>query len=225
MFKSKVRPVVITQYEHGRLAGTLAQLWGNSTFAQPALDFTAFVDGVTLHDWAYGIKDNLAIGQVTEEAWLNVIRKGFARRFDHPTIDIVVKLHLQRLLSLNPSPVRRVLMSQIGTLIKRRLSSEDSGPGLETYKRADKITQLCDMISFDFCFESPRQDTLDLFAQPGSAETTKISYEIRPGGEVRVNPWPFSVPVITGILYAFQRQGYPDELESLVVQYYILPGS
>jgi hypothetical protein len=29
MFKSKTRPTVIPQYEHGRLAGTLAAMWGN----------------------------------------------------------------------------------------------------------------------------------------------------------------------------------------------------
>ena len=32
MFRSKARPIVIPQYEHGRLAGTLAQHWGNDHF-------------------------------------------------------------------------------------------------------------------------------------------------------------------------------------------------
>ena len=29
MFKSKLRPVVVPQWEHEKLAGTLALLWGN----------------------------------------------------------------------------------------------------------------------------------------------------------------------------------------------------
>ena len=32
MVKSKVRRMVIPQYEHGRLAGTFAWLWGNHDF-------------------------------------------------------------------------------------------------------------------------------------------------------------------------------------------------
>ena len=30
MFKSKQRPIVIPQWEHQKLAGTLALLWGNA---------------------------------------------------------------------------------------------------------------------------------------------------------------------------------------------------
>ncbi len=32
MFRSKVHQMVIPQYEHGRLAGTFASLWGNQDF-------------------------------------------------------------------------------------------------------------------------------------------------------------------------------------------------
>ena len=50
MFKSRTREIVFTQYEHGRLAGTVARAWGNDTFDRPALDFDAqffgFVAGV-----------------------------------------------------------------------------------------------------------------------------------------------------------------------------------
>jgi len=222
MFKSQQRPVVFSQYEHGRLAGTLAQHWGNPSFARPALDFPAFVAGVALHDWGYGLLDNLPIGEAAEDEWLKVIRKGIVNYFDHPTTDIIVKHHLRRLLSLNPSPERKDLISQIDERIAGRL--EKGGPSLESYKKADKITQLCDMISFDFCFERPRQRTLAVYAQLHSDETTPITYEIRPAGEVCIDPWPFSIPVISGMVFAFQRQGYPKELQPIVIPYNIKTG-
>lgn len=63
MFKSKIRSIIIPQYEHGRLAGTVASLWGNDDFARPVIDFASFVQGVALHDWHYGPIDNLPIGE------------------------------------------------------------------------------------------------------------------------------------------------------------------
>lgn len=220
MFQSRTRPIIFTQYEHGRLAGTVARAWGNESFDRPVLDFDAFVAGVTLHDWGYGIIDNLPIGDAPEDAWLQVIRRGVENRFHHPTTDIVVKLHLRRLLSMHASPEREALIAQIDKRVDERLG--ESGASLEIYQRADKITQLCDMISFAFCFESPGQYTYEVCTRQGLVETTDITYEIRPGGELLVEPWPFSVPVISGVVYAFERQGYPELLNPLVVPFNII---
>ena len=99
MFKSKVRPIVISQYEHGRLAGTLAAMWGNDDFDKPVIDFTSFVWGVTLHDWHYGVVDNVPIGEANEADWLAMVRKGVDHWFDDPITDIVTKLHMRRLLA------------------------------------------------------------------------------------------------------------------------------
>jgi hypothetical protein len=219
MFKSRTREIVFSQYEHGRLAGTVARLWGNESFARPALDFDAFAAGVMLHDWGYGVLDNLPIGESAEEDWLEVVGKGVENRFYHPTTDIVVKLHIRRLLSMITSAEREAFIAQIDERIAGRLREGDAP--LETYQQADKITQLCDMISFSFCFESAAELTYDVYAQPAAAESTGITYQIQPGGEVRVDPWPFSVPAITGVLYAFEREGYPQTLKPLVVPFNI----
>ena len=219
MFESQTRPIVYTQYEHGRLAGILARQWGNETFARPALEFDAFAAGVTLHDWGYGVVDNLPLGKASEDDWLVVMRNGVDKRFDDPTTDIVVKLHLRRLLSMHASAERETHSAQIDELVDTRLA--ESGLSLENFRRADKITQLCDMISFSYCFEFPIERTYEVFSRPDAAETTGITFEIRPGGEVIVDPWPFAVPDISGILYAFERQGYPEALNPRVIPFSI----
>jgi Protein of unknown function (DUF3891) len=76
MFKSKQRPVVIPQWEHQKLAGTLALLWGNTDFERPSVPFESFLVGVGLHDRAYGPVDNLPIGGLPEEQWLTLTRHG-----------------------------------------------------------------------------------------------------------------------------------------------------
>lgn len=222
MFKSQTRPILFTQFEHGRLAGTVAQAWGNADFDRPALDFDAFVTGVTLHDWGYGILDNLPIGEAPEDEWLDVIRKNVEKRYDHATTDIVVKLHLRRLLGFYSSAEREALIAQVDERVEERLGESEAT--LDVYQRADKITQLCDMISFAYCFESPGKLTYEVFSRQDSAETVDVTFEVKPGGEIVVDPWPFSVPVLSGVTYAFESQGYPDTLNPLVVPYYIQSG-
>jgi hypothetical protein len=64
------RPIAIPQWEHQKLAGTLAVLWGNADFVRPSVPFDSFVMGIGLHDRAYGPLDNLPIGELPEEEWL-----------------------------------------------------------------------------------------------------------------------------------------------------------
>jgi predicted transposase YbfD/YdcC len=53
MFISKQRPIVVPQWEHQKLAGTLALLWGNAAFERPPLPCESFLVGVGLHDRTY----------------------------------------------------------------------------------------------------------------------------------------------------------------------------
>lgn len=219
MFKSKIRPVVFSQYEHGRLSGTLASLWGNEQFDRPALNFPSFVRGVALHDWAYGVVDDLPIGEAVESDWLKVIQKGVNYGLDDATSDIVAKLHLRRLLALDSSPGREALIERIDELVAVRLTEVSATRG--EFERADRITRLCDMVAFDFSFEAPRQRTLPVHARRRSDKETEITYEIRPGGEVWIDPWPFAAPSIGGIVVGYALEGYPERLDPVIAPFNI----
>jgi hypothetical protein len=209
--------MVIPQSEHGRLAGTLASLWGNEHFNRPEMDFAAFVQGVALHDWAYGLVDNLPIGGMSEAEWLELTEKGVANRFDHPVTDIVAKLHLRRLLSGRDSPDRRELIGRIDARIAERLP--ETGTPLELFERVDRITRFCDQLAFDFSFEKPGRDSIQVFTCRGSNLETAVSYQIGSGGEVWVDPWPFSATSISGILIGYQQEGFPEELRPVIVPF------
>lgn len=219
MFRSKARPIVITQYEHGRLAGTLASLWGNERFDRPGLDFGAFVEGVTLHDWGYGLVDDVPIREASEADWLTVVRKGIANRFDHPITDIVTKLHLRRLLALDISPVREALIEEIDGLVANRLP--ESGRTRAEFDWADKITRFCDNVAFDFSFEAPVERTYPISPRVDSNDETAVSYKLRHDGDVLIEPWPFSEPSFSGIVIGYQRESFPGNLIPVVIPYHI----
>ena len=218
MFKSKMRPITVPQYEHGRLAGTLASQWGNQDFKKPLIDFDSFVQGVTFHDWHYGVVDNLAIGESTEEDWLEIVREGVNFWFDNPITDIVVKLHIIRLLSGQVSTARESLMDQIEHRITVRLPETQFAR--EQFEWADRITKFCDRLAFDFCFEMPMKATLPVYADQKANKETNITYEIKPEGQIEISPWPFSVKAFSGFMIGYQQQGYPKTLKPEIIHYY-----
>jgi acyl carrier protein phosphodiesterase len=222
MFKSKTHSINIPQSEHGRLAGVLASLWGNEAFERPALDFAAFVAGVTLHDWNYALVDTLPIMEAGEAEWLAMACRGVAHTFANPITDIVVKLHLKRLLNSHDDyPERQELVRVIDQQIALRLPQTDFT--LAQFLWADKITRFCDMVAFDFSFEQPTSKTVDLYACRDSSAITPVSYQIKGNGIIEIDPWPLSVPAYSGFILGYQREGYPDNLYPQVIAYHLTP--
>ena len=210
MFESKTRSIIIPQYEHGRMAGTLASLWGNENFEKPEIDFDAFVNGVTLHDWHYGRVDNLSIGGASESAWAALVQRGVDYCFDDPVTDIVVKKHIRRLLSGHTSAQAEKLKEGIENRIAERLGETSFSP--DAFAWADKITAFCDMVAFDFAFEEPLKRKISVYLKQGNSTEVEIEYEIVGNSEIVVFPWPFSVESVHGIVVGYEAEKYPDVL-------------
>ena len=217
MFRSKARPIVIPQYEHGRLAGTLAQHWGNDHFDRPALNFASFVAGVALHDWHYGFGDNLPIVGAEEAEWIAMTRRGLALRLADPISDVVAKLHLRRLCSYNPTAERVALMAEFDEVVKARLP--ETGHSRAEFEWADKITRLCDNVAFHFSFEIEQELTAKVCQRVGDEEETAVAYHVQSPGQIIVDPWPFAIPAFSGTIIGYQAEGYPDLLEPVVVPF------
>lgn len=221
MFKSKIRPIIIPQYEHGRLAGALASIWGSSHFDRPAIDFASFVRGVTFHDWGYGLIDTYPLGETVEADWLKVTRRGASHDFADPVAGIVAKLHLRRLTTYMASPERAALVALIDEKIAGELAQ--TAYTLEQFKWADRITNFCDSVAFDFCFEEPTEGTVSVYVEQDSTQETAVNFTLKSNGEIQVDPWPFSVSSYTGFITGYRREGYPDHLQPVVINFRVHP--
>jgi hypothetical protein len=78
---------------------------------------------------------------------------------------------------------------------------------------ADAITDLCDRIAFDFCFE-----------EPTSGSGAGVEYEIDDAGTIRLVPWPLGVPWLAGVIVGFEADGYPQRLEPVAQVFRADPG-
>lgn len=218
MFISKQRPIVIPQWEYQKLAGTLALLWGNAEFERPLVPFESFLTGIGLHDRAYGPLDTLPIGGIPEQDWLALTRSGFEMSWADPVADLITKKHLQRLTSYGSAPSRQAMTAEMAQAIQAKI--ERHGLDATRFERIDRITELCDSIAFDFCFEAPAEGEVRIFPRNDCYEEVVVGYLIE-GGTIQIDPWPFGVENHAGYVVGYQLEGYPAVLEPILVPYQI----
>jgi hypothetical protein len=214
MFRSKTRQLIFPQSEHARLAGAIALLWGNDTFAKPALPFASFVAGVTLHDHGHGYFDLNEIGGMEPAESLASTQRLVNHHLDDPIADTVAHFHALRLLQGGAWPqLIGDCERKIADGIKNTQISRDQ------YLWADKITELCDSIAFVFCFDQPSNGALEVSPRQGANETVTIRFTIDQQGKIVIEPWPLRVDGYEGFIFAYAADGYPTQLKPMLVDY------
>jgi hypothetical protein len=197
MFRSTQRPVVYSQAEHQRLAGTIAAAWEPSRVALP---FEAFVRGVATHDRGYGELDEDPIGEIRPERWVEIQTRGVEPRGD-PIADLVVALHVQRLAEG---------FTPLDAHVSERLAAAGVGP--DAAAAADAVTDLCDRLAFSFCFE-----------QAASGSVGDIAYAVELDGSATLSPWPLAVPELRKTVVGYEADGYPEHLEPVERDFVLRP--
>ncbi len=221
MFKSKIRPIVIPQFEHLKLVGALAHAWGNADFALPPIEWISLVTGIALHDRGYGYLDTASVLEMPEDEWIAITRRGFHTTGSDPIADLITRHHLLRLTRDHPSAAVQALHYEFEWEIRDQLQELGLVPGI--FERIDRITDLCDRISFSFCFEQPAQGQVAIFPRSASSLEIPVYYSVEQG-HIHVAPWPFSVDVMNGYLIGYQLAEYPTKLDPVLLPYIISPG-
>ncbi len=216
MFKSNRRAIITPQSEHLRLVGTLALLWGNEDFDSPPINRISMITGMGLHDRGYGLLDNFAIGGMTEEEWNGVARRSFYMQYSDVVADTIAKYHVRRLASHGESAERRAMTTEFSQVIDEQLNQHNLSMTL--FDRMDRITDLCDKISFDFCLDVPEAGGVAIYPRNRDDQEVLIEYHVE-SGVIRATPWPFSVPRYESYLIAYRSDGYPQMLDPLILPY------
>lgn len=218
MFKSKRRPILTPQSEHLKLVGTLAMLWGNEDFDTPPIERNSMIAGMGLHDRGYGYLDNAPIGELTDEVWLPIARRGFYMECSDVVGDTIVKYHFRRLASHGQTEARKELAAEFSRSIDDQLKEYVLSESL--FDRMDRITDLLDQISFRFCFDVPASGEVSIFPRNGGEAEVPVRFEVA-DGVIHVDPWPFSVDQHQGYLVAYHLDEYPEKLDPFILPYHL----
>jgi hypothetical protein len=196
VFRSKNRPVVYPQAEHARLSAVIAAAWGNENVSRPPLPFESFVRGVELHDRGYGELDNDALGEIPQDLWLQIMRRGLEAQDADPVVDLVVVMHIRRLVSNADAGLGAELDAAYSAGLQAAGISE------RTAAAADVVTDLCDRLSFSFCFE-----------EEGAGMVGRFTYSVTPDGAAVLTPWPLGIQELTETMIGYRADGYPKQLD------------
>ena len=216
MFKSKRRPIVTPQSEHLKLVGTLAMLWGNKGFDLPPIERESMILGMGTHDRGYGYLDNHPIGGMDDSEWFPVARRTFYMPCSDVVADTIVKYHFRRLAGRDDSPGRKALTEEFSTAIEAHLKEHNLSK--ELFSRIDRITDLCDSLSFSLCFDVPASGEFSIFPHNEADTEVTVKYHVE-DGVISADPWPFSVDMYGGYLIAYKLDGYPEKLDPVILTY------
>lgn len=216
MFKSKRRPIVTPQSEHLKLVGTLAMLWGNDEFEVPPIEQTSLIAGIGTHDRGYGYLDNNPIGGMDDFKWFPIARRTFYMPCSDVIADTIVKYHFRRLAGHDNSPGRKALAAEFSAALDEHLKEHNLSK--ELFDRIDRITELCDSLSFSFCFDVPASGEISIFPRNGEDTEVIVKYHVE-DGIISANPWPFSVNSYKGYLLAYKLEGYPEALDPVILPF------
>jgi hypothetical protein len=131
---------------------------------------------------------------------------------------MIAKYHFRRLASHGESQERKAMTGEFSLEIKKQLAGHKLSK--ELFDRIDRITDLCDTISFDFCFELPASKEFSVFPRNDSEEEVTIRYRVE-DGTIHADPWPFSVKTYQGYIVGYQLDGYPERLDPVIVRYFL----
>jgi len=209
---------VFPQREHARFSAALADTWSDA-FVPVRLPRERFVRGVAEHDRGYAEHDVDEIGQVPRDRWLAIQERGFAPTGEDTVADLVVALHVRRLVSGGDDDRSRRLLQAMDDDLPALV--EGAGVDIGDATAADRITDLCDRISFDFCLEEPDSGAVDLLGADGSQ--ARISYAVDGHGTIVLDPWPLDRPALGGTVLAYAAAGYPEVLEEVPTPFAVEP--
>ena len=218
MFRSRRREVVFPQREHARFAAAIADAWSNA-FAAIRLPRERFVLGVAEHDRGYAEHDADEIGNLPPGRWLKIQERGFAPTGEDAVVDLVVALHVRRLVSSGRDEQTRRVLAAMDTELPALVHA--AGVSADDAAAADRITDLCDRISFDFCLEEPAAGSVAVLRADGAS--TEVRYTIDGHGAVTLEPWPLARARLTGMVEGFAGERYPDALLPVPTPFVVEP--
>jgi hypothetical protein len=165
---------------------------------------------VTLHDRGYGELDDDQIGVVEPARWVAIQRRGFAERSGDAIVDLVVALHIRRLIGDDDHAARAALAGEIDAALPELHAA--AGVDEEEARTADGVTEVCDRLSFVHCS-----------GDAVSGEVRGVRYRYDGDETIGLDPWPLAVPWLRGVVGGFAADGYPQRLRPAVRLFLVRP--
>ena len=82
------------------------------------------------------------------------------------------------------------------------------------WDQIDAVTNLCDRLSLEFCFETPSRKQVSLLG-------VTFTYGLARRGHLFCSPWPFNAECVNGMILGYAREHYPHKLDPVVLEFVV----
>lgn len=227
MFKPKNQNLIIPQREHARLAGNIAVYWGNKDFDSPKIPLHSVTRGITLHQNGYDLLDTYPVKEMDENTLVGVFRNDFSVQISDREAELINMFHQFRLVSkrliTKPSEKFEKLQKEFEIAIENKLTR--SKHSKDDFLWADRITNLCDRISFNFCFGEKIIEAVPVYSKIGLEKKVEIIQSLRDEKTIELDHWPFSSGEIKNVIIAYKNEDYPEVLTPVLLEFRLIQRS
>lgn len=222
--------LVIPQAYHAGMTADIVKHWGNHSFPHPPHHSQLIEAAESHHFGAFGLYDMINIAdRLGPEELAKLFVAEVSTDTTNPNTRIMILHHNLRVMTpmLKKTSPENPLLSvytAIEAMYDEQLARSTITP--EELRYVDGVMCVADKISFDFCAQkqTPRSVSIGSYGQ--QEQPVALNYQILPDRNIHVYPWPFQNPKISGILTAFPKNGYPQNLlERRRIPYTVSPGN
>lgn len=160
-----------------------------------------------------------------DDTLINVFRDDFNVQMSDREAELINMFHQFRLVSkrlkTKPSEKFEKLQKDFEIGIENKLTS--SKYSKDDFLWADRITNLCDRISFNFSFGEDIVEPISVYPKVGSDEKIEIRQLLRDKSTIELDSWPFSSKEIRNVVIAYENENYPKLLKTVLLEFRLLP--
>ena len=160
-----------------------------------------------------------------DDTLINVFKNDFNVQMSDTNAELISMFHQLRLISkrltTKPSDKFEKLRKEFEVAIKEKLPS--SKYSKDDFLWADRITNLCDRISFNFSFGEEMAESISVYPKVGSGDIIEIKQLLKDEHTIELENWPFSTKQIRNVVIAYESEGYPKLLRPVLLEFRLLP--
>lgn len=220
IYQAKKCRVVIPQRNHAHLASQIAEYWGNNSFELPKIPLETIVKGIAFHQNGYEPFDTISVKELTGDALAQILKRDFYYEMGDIEAELISMFHQHRLvqviLSNRASEEFLDLEMEFDHEIHKKLQS--SKYDKTAFIWSNRITHLCDKLSFNFCIGNKVEETVPLFRKVSDELSIDSHHSLFDTDKMKLKPWPFSSESIKLNVVGYKSEKYPEQLDPVLLR-------
>lgn len=208
MFKRNNQNLVIPQFEHTRLAATIASHFDFSNFSISEKTIKNIILASSFHDRASFEKDDIDINEMNKAQRKELVDQYMEVQYENYELELFVMMHHSRLLD---EPGYLKMKSRFDERINEIILKNNLDR--ELYYNLDTLVGFFDHLSFDFCYQENGGHTYEVF--DGKAIKT-VNYLIT-DNSIEIHDLKLKLSKFETFIFAYKLSTYPEKLEPSII--------